>query len=153
MSDYRIEKIRRSVEVTLDNGFRVDGDVFCQSVGRFRAGPDEPLDLLNDDEPFLPLVVSDGSIRLIQKVHIAVMGTALPDGDDAVDTGVLGMRVALTLVDGSEHVGTIFPELPPDRPRLTDFLNDTPLRFFALFTTDQLRLVNRVHIAYVRPVS
>jgi hypothetical protein len=153
MSDYRIEKVRRSVQVTLSNGRRLDGDVFCQTLGRFRAGPDEPLDLLNDAEPFLPLVVSDGSIRLVQKEHIAVMGTSLPDGDDAVDTGVLGMRVALTLIDGSEHIGTIFPELPPDRPRLVDFLNDTPLRFLALFTSDQLRLVNRVHIAYVRPVS
>jgi hypothetical protein len=153
MSDYRIEKVRRSVEVTLSNGHRLDGDVFCQTVGRFRAGPDQPLDLLNDADPFLPLIVSDGSIRLVQKEHIAVMGTALPDGDDAVATGVLGMRVAFTLVDGSEQIGTIFPELPPDRPRLVDFLNDTPLRFLPLFATDQLRLVNRVHIAYVRPVS
>jgi hypothetical protein len=153
MSDYRIEKVRRFVEVTLANGSRLDGDVFCQTVGRFRAGPEQPLDLLNDDDPFLPLVVSDGSIRLVQKGQVAVMGTALPDGDDAVDTGVLGMRVVFTLVDGSEHLGTIFPELPPDRPRLIDFLNDMPLRFLALFTSDQLRLVNRVHIAYVRPVS
>jgi hypothetical protein len=153
MSDYRIEKVRRSVEVTLSNGSRLDGVVFCQAVGRFRAGPEEPLDLLNDHDPFLPLVVADGSIRLVQKAHVAVMGTALPDGDDAVDTGVLGMRVSFTLVDGSAHVGTIFPELPPDRPRLVDFLNDTPLRFLPLFTADQLRLVNRVHIAYVRPVS
>jgi hypothetical protein len=152
-SDYRIEKVRYSVEVILSNGHRLDGDVFCQSVGRFHTRPDEPLDLLNDNEAFLPLVVADGSIRLVQKAHIAVMGTALPEGDDAVDTGVLGMRVVVTLVDGSEQMGTIFPELHPDRERLVDFLNDTPLRFLALFTTAQLRLVNRVHIAYVRPVS
>jgi hypothetical protein len=152
-SDYRIEKIRYAVDVLLSNGDRLDGDVFCLSVGRFHNRPDQPLDLLNDEEAFLPLVVSDGSIRLVQKAHVAVMATPLPEGDDAVDTGVLGMRVAVTLVDGSEQTGTIFPELHPDRERLIDFLNDTPSRFLALFTTDQLRLVNRVHIAYVRPVS
>ena len=152
-SDYRIEKVRYSVEVVLSNGLRLDGDVFCQSVGRFHNRPDEPVDLLNDDAAFVPLVASDGSIRLVQKAHIAVMGVPLPEGDDGVDTGVLGMRVAITLVDGSEQIGTIFPELHPDRERIVDFLNDTPLRFLALFTTDQLRLVNRVHVAYVRPVS
>jgi hypothetical protein len=61
--------------------------------------------------------------------------------------------VEFTLTDGSAHTGSVFPELRVDRPRLVDFLNDTPLQFLALFTVEQLRLVNRVHIAYVRPLS
>lgn len=153
MSDYRIAKLRCPVEVTLANGHRLDGDVFCQSIGRFRSGPEEPLDLLNDEDPFLPLAGGDGTVCLVQKAQIAVVGCALPAGDEAADTGILGMRVEFTLVDGSAHVGSIFPEMRADRPRLVDFLNDTPLHFLALFTTEQLRLVNRVHIAYVRPVS
>src|SRR3954470_7306948 len=153
MSDYRIAKLRCPVEVTLANGRHLAGDVFVQSVGRFRSGPEEPLDLLNDDEQFLPLASADGAVCLGQKAQIAVVGTSLPTGDASVDTGVLGMRVEFTLIDGSAHVGSVFPELPADRPRLVDFLNDTPLQFLALFTADQLRLVNRVHIVYVRPVS
>jgi hypothetical protein len=154
MSDYRIEKVRRAVEVTLVNGHRIDGDVFCQATARFHNRPEEPLDLLNDEEdPFLPLVGSDGEIRLVQKAQIAIVACAVPAGDDDVDTGVLGMRVEFTLIDGSAHVGSVFPELPAGRDRLVDFLNVTPLRFLALFTADRLRLVNRVHIAYVRPVA
>jgi hypothetical protein len=61
--------------------------------------------------------------------------------------------VELTLIDGSAHLGSIFPEVRADRPRLIDALNDHPLPFIALFTAEQLRLVSRRHIAYVRPVT
>jgi hypothetical protein len=153
MSDYRIEKVKRRVEVTLANGRRLDGDVFVQGVARFRAGPEEPLDLLNDADPFLPLVLTTGEAYLVQKTQIATVGTELPERDDAVERGVVGMRVEITLVDGSAHTGSIFPEARADRTRLIDVLNDGRQSFHSLFTSTQLRLVNRQHIAYVRPVS
>ena len=40
--DYRIEKTRRAVDVTLANGARLEGDVFVQPFARFRSGPEEP---------------------------------------------------------------------------------------------------------------
>ena len=153
MSDYRIEKVRRPVEVILANGHRLDGDVFVQTSTRFGTGPEEPLDLLNHDEPFLPLVLTAGDAFLIHKTQIAVVGTRLPEGDDAIDRAVVGMRVELTLMDGSAHVGSIFPEVRADRQRLIDVLNDLTPPFVALFATEQLRLVNRRHIAYVRQVT
>ena len=153
ISDYRIEKVRRTVEVTLTNGQRLDGDVFVQTANRFRPGPEEPLDLLNDDEPFLPLVLTTGAAYLVQKAQISVVGTRLPQGDDMMDRAVVGMKVDLTLVDGSTHLGSIFPDVRADRQRLIDALNDLSLPFVALFAADQLRLVNRRHIAYVRPVT
>lgn len=153
MSDYRIEKVRHRVEVILANGRRLDGDVFLPTIGRFRGGPEEPLDLLNHDEPFLPLVLSTGEAYLVQKSQIAMVGTSLPEGDDAVDRGVVGMHVEVTLIDGSSHTGSIFPEVRSNQQRLTDVLNDMPQTFLALFTAEQLRLVNRLHIAYVRPVA
>jgi hypothetical protein len=152
-SDYHIEKVRRRVEVTLGDGRRLDGDVFVQAVARFHDGPEEPLDLLNDDDLFLPLVMPTGEAFLVQKTQIAVVGTSLPDGDDAIDRGVVGMRIECTLIDGSSHVGSIFPEVRVNRQRLVDILNDLQHRFVPLFTADQLRLVSRLHIAYVRPVS
>jgi hypothetical protein len=153
ISDYHIEKVRRRVEVTLGDGRRLDGDVFVPAVARFHGGPEEPLDLLNDDDLFLPLVMPTGEVFLVQKTQIAVVGTSLPEGDDALDRGVVGMRIECTLIDGSSHVGSIFPEVRANRQRLIDILNDLQHRFLPLFTADQLRLVSRLHIAYVRPVS
>ena len=153
VSDYHIEKVRRRVEVTLGDGRRLDGDVFVQAVARFHDGPEEPLDLLNNDDLFLPLVMPTGEAFLVQKTQIAIVGTSLPEGDDAIERGVVGMRIECTLIDGSSHVGSIFPEVRANRQRLVDILNDVQQRFVPLFTADQLRLVSRLHIAYVRPVS
>ena len=153
MSEYRIEKLRRHVRVTLVNGRLLDGDVFVQAYNRFRDGHEEPLDLLNDETLFLPLVLDTGDAYCIHKTQIAVACCTLPEGDDAAERGVVGMRVEITLVDGSAHVGSIFPEVRADRTRLIDILNDSTQPFYSLFTADELRLVNRRHIAYVRPVA
>ncbi|HEY2026488.1 MAG TPA: hypothetical protein VGG78_05735 [Gemmatimonadaceae bacterium] len=152
MSDYRIEKVRRRVEVVLANGQRLDGDVFVPPLARVES-EHEPLDLLNDDVPFLPLVLPSGDAYLLQKSHIAIVGMRLPEGDDAVERGLVGMHVEVTLIDGSSHAGSIFPEVRANRQRLVDVLNDLSQPFLALFTTEQLRLVSRLHIAYVRPLS
>ena len=151
--DYRIEKVRHPVEITLVNGRRLNGDIFLQAHTRFRVGPEAPLDALNEPDPFLPLVLGSGQVLLIQKSHIAVVATALPEIDEAADTGVVGMHVELTLLDGESRTGSIFPELRSDRPRLVDFLNHTSLRFLPLFAADHLLLVSRAHIAFAHPSS
>lgn len=151
--DYRIEKTRRRVDVTLANGQRLEGDVFIQPFARFRTGPEEPLDLLNADDPFLPLSLTNSDLLLVQKSQIAVVGTALPSIDDSVERGVVGMHVELVLIDGSALIGSIFPEVRMGRPRLVDILNDSKQPFIALFGTDLLQIVNRALIAHARPLS
>jgi hypothetical protein len=152
--DYRIEKTRRPVEVTLANATRLEGDVFVQPFARFRSGPEEPLDLLNDEgETFLPLGLPNGDVLLVQKSQIAVVGAELPDVDDSVDRGVVGMHVELALIDGSVLNGSIFPEVRLGRPRLVDILNDTKQQFIALFGSERLQIVNRALIAHARPIS
>lgn len=153
MSDYRIEKARRRVALTLANGRRLEGDVFVQPFTRFRTGPEEPLDLLNADEPFLPLVLTSEDVLLVQKSHIAMVTTDLPADDDSVERGVVGMHVELAMSDGTTLNGSIFPEVRMGRPRLVDILNDTKQPFIALFAADQLQIVSRAHIAHARPFS
>lgn len=152
--DYRIEKTRQRVAVTLANAKRLEGDVFVQPFARFRSGPEEPLDLLNDhSDPFLPLGLTNGDVLLVQKSQIAVVGTELPGVDDSVERGVVGMHVELGLIDGSTLNGSIFPEVRMGRPRLVDILNDTKQPFIALFGSDRLQIVNRAMIAHARPLS
>ena len=47
MSEYRIDKVRHRVSVTLDSGLCLDGSLFLQSTARFRPGPEDPLDALS----------------------------------------------------------------------------------------------------------
>ncbi|MDB4915803.1 MAG: hypothetical protein JWM95_3447 [Gemmatimonadetes bacterium] len=151
MSDYRIEKVRHRVELTLASGTRLEGDIFLQAFARFRAGPEEPLDVLNDAAPFLPLVLASGELLLVQKSQIAIAATPLPNSDDTADTGVVGMHVNITFVFGETRSGSIFPELRADRPRLVDFLNNNPEKFLPFFAADQLLLISTAHIEYARP--
>ncbi len=153
MDDYRIEKVRHHVELTLASGRRLEGDIFLQAFARFKAGPEEPLDVLNDSAPFLPLVLASDQLLLVQKAQIAIVATALPQSDDPAEAGVVGMHVEIVFVNGESRTGSVFPELRADRPRLVDFLNNTPLRFLPLFAADQMLLVSTAHIAYARPAS
>ena len=153
MSDYRIEKVRYPVELTLASGDRLQGDIFLQAFARFRAGPEEPLDVLNEPERFLPLELPSGELLLVQKHQIAFVATALPEFDYAAETGIIGMHVDFSFAFGETRRGSVFPELRADRPRLVDFLNNTPLHFLPFFTADQLLLVSVAHIAYARPAS
>lgn len=153
MNEYRIEKVRHRVELTLASGDRLEGDIFLQAFARFRAGPEEPIDVLNEPERFLPLVMSSGETLLVHKTQIAVVTTELPENEVAAETGVIGMHLELTFVFGESKHGSIFPELRIDRPRLVDFLNETPLHFFPFFTAEHLLLVSVAHIAYARPAN
>ena len=153
MSEYRIEKVRHRIGLTLASGVELEGDIFLQAFARFRAGPEQPLDVLNDADPFLPLVLPSGELLLVQKSQIAVVSTALPEVDDAAETGVVGMHVEITFVNGQSRSGSIFPELRANRQRLIDFLNNTPVRFVQLFAADQLLIISTTHVAYARPSS
>ncbi len=151
MSDYRIEKVRRRVELTLASGDKLAGDVFLQAFARYRAGPEEPFDVLNEPDPFLPLALASGELVLVQKSQIAVVTTELPDRDDAAETGLVGMNITLTLTRAGTLTGSIFPEVRSDRPRLMDFLNTNPLHFLLLFSADRLHIVGTAHIAFAKP--
>jgi hypothetical protein len=153
MSEYRIDKVRHPVAITLASGRRLDGDLFLQANARFREGPEDPLDALNGDDRFLPLALGSGEVVLVQKSQVALVATPLPHDDDTFDRGAVGMHVELTLADGSAWTGSIFPEARVDRTRLVDFLNDTPLAFIALFAHDRLLAVSRRHLAFARPVG
>lgn len=152
MSDYRIEKVRHRVTVTLTTGQTLEGDIFLQAFARFRAGPEQPIDALNDADDFIPLVSPSG-VLVLQKSQIAMVVTEMPASEADVEAGFVGMNVEVTLTGGITRTGSVFPELRADRPRLVDFLNDTRLRFLPMFAGEHLLLVSRTHIAYARPIS
>ncbi|MBA3670917.1 MAG: hypothetical protein H0W68_02690 [Gemmatimonadaceae bacterium] len=152
MNEYRIEKVRHPAAVALTNGRLLEGDMFLQRFAQFRAGPEQPLDVLNNNDPFLPMMLSSGDVRLLQKSQITMVATALPALEDGVVTTVPGMHIELTLSDDTSLEGSVFPELRSDHPRLVDFLNCMTSRFFPVFGTEQLLLVSYAHIVSARPV-
>jgi hypothetical protein len=154
MSQYRIEKFRYPVIVTLAGGERIAGDMFVQAYARFRSGPEEPPDILNGAEPFFPLVDERGDTLLIAKDQVAEVEAAVTEADD--EFRLAGLRpevIEITLVGGELRQGAVHLEVATDRPRLLDYLNRFDHRFLALQTTDGVRLINRRQIARVRPLD
>ena len=151
VSDYRIEKLRRELAVTLSDGSQLEGEVFLRSVSRTRSRPEEPVDLLNDPEPFFALM-RHGEAVLVAKSQVITAVTTV-DEDDALDTGALGVIVEVTLHDGTICDGSIFMESRNDRPRLLDYLNGYRERFLPIVSPGQLLLVNTGSIAHVREVA
>ena len=151
MSDYRIEKVRRQLDVVLTDGSRLDGDVFLRQVSRYRSRPEEPVDLLNDPEPFFALM-RNGEAMLVAKSSVSRAETPT-NAVDEEDLTSLGIPVEVTMRDGSVCSGSIFLESRADRPRLLDFLNSYHDRFLPVVDARQVFLVNRDIIAHVREVA
>jgi hypothetical protein len=154
MSEYRIEKFRYPVIVTMAGGERIEGDMFVQAYARFRTGPEEPPDILNGDEPFFPLVDGRGDTLLIAKDQVMEVEAVVTEEDDEFRrAGLRPEMIEVTLVGGSALQGAVHVEVAADRPRLLDFLNRFDERFLLLQTTDGVHLVNRRYIARVRPLD
>jgi hypothetical protein len=149
MSEYRIEKVRRAVVVVLSEGVTIGGDVFLQSTARYRAGPQEPDELFNEPESFVPLAMPDGQLVLLAKDQIIMVQYA-SDGADTHVTGVAGTAVDIVFADGTGCSGELRMETRASRSRLLDFLNEGHPRFLAVQAPDRMCLVNCRQIAQVR---
>jgi hypothetical protein len=148
-NEYRIEKVRRPVHVVLTDGSELDGDVFLKPVSRYRSRPEEPIHLLNDNEPYFALM-REGTAMLVAKASVARAVTTAPVDDDDVAFATPGIPVEVTMTDGSVCTGCIFPESRAGRPRLLDFLNTYRDRFLPVVDARQVFLVNTNTIAHVR---
>lgn len=150
MSEFRIEKIRQAVTVTLATGKQLTGEIFLQPTARYRSGPQHPAELFNEPEPFIPVSVAD-ELLLVAKDQVMTVQFA----DDSADTDSEGVEeeeasVDVVFSDGSETGGQLRLETRVERPRLLDFLNDDHQRFLTLRSPQGVILINRRRIAQVR---
>ena len=154
MSELRIEKGRTAVVLTMMAAGTISGEMFVQANSRHRAGPEHPDDILNDSEPFFPMVLDSGETLLIAKEQVLEAEMEDTRITDLLASGVVRpAEVELRLAGGAVRTGTMFLEIRADRPRLLDFLNKYDQRFFLLHSSDGVRLVNRDFIEHVRPLD
>jgi hypothetical protein len=153
MSDFRIEKIRRRVTVTLSGGRVIEGDVFLQPTLPYRGGPQEPAELFNEPDPFIPLATqgygTTDEFVLLGKEQIARVQFEATAADTPLE-GVEDAAVEVGFADGSSTSGKLLLETRADRPRLLDFLNDDQQRFLTLRSPQGVCLINRRLISQVR---
>lgn len=145
--------LRIGAEVLVSGGRTISGELHLQPLASSHSGPETPEDALNRPEPFFPLT-SDRRTIFLAKQHVLVVAMVAPlpaeDPDRMSAARTLAMRIELS--DGSELYGAVMSELPPDRPRVLDYLN-SPGGFFALMGPTGTRFVNRGHIRLATPLD
>jgi hypothetical protein len=147
-NEYHIEKVRRRVTVLLAGGQSLDGELFLQPTARYRAGPQDPAELLAEADPFFPLAAAGGPLLVAKDQVVAVQfsgGTS--------DTGIEGAadaEVDVVCAGGVELRGHLYLETRADRPRLLDFLNTPDQRYITLTTPTAVCVVNCRHVVFVR---
>lgn len=154
LDKYRIEKHRIAVTVVMMGGDEIRGHIFVQPLAYQYGVPEDPLHLLNANDPFLPLAQDDDEVLLVAKDRVVeVRGIASHDEDMLRRESARPALVEITLAGGIVHLGSVRLETPSDRPRLQDFLNHYPSRFATLYTTEGVRLINVRLIDRVRPLD
>jgi hypothetical protein len=150
---YRIEKLRRAVSVVLLDGRRLDGDVFLWDRTKVGPEPEEPIDLLNEDEPYFPFFLNEKEVVLLAKAHVSRVEADASEHEAIADMPDGSMGVEITLADGTAISGFVPLEKRGDQTRLLDFLNGYSKAFIPVFWGKQVCLVNRLLIASVSQLT
>jgi hypothetical protein len=151
---FRIEKIRLGVTVRLRGCSDLSGCIFAQPSLYMRDGPEGPADILNSGDAYFPMLVDSGETVLLAKRHvIELIPGEMLEIDELRRASAREVKVELLLEDGTLRQGALMVEMPQDRPRVLDFLNNCSERFFMLMGENQAYLINFSAVVRVSPVE
>lgn len=118
---YRIPKREQPVELVVEPDGPIDGVLFLLPPGPDSGEGESPLDILNQDEPFLVVRCGPDEIRCYNKRFIVEVRLREPPRPDAETAPRI--RCRFRLHDGREVEGAVREYLPPEHARLIDYLN------------------------------
>ncbi len=148
MEDRKIVKNRRRVEFTLSDGSTFEGKVFVNLYDVNHEGPQRVGTLLNGKDVFLPVETDTGLVHLNIDTIITARTSLLEEGHELMTLGE-PYRVQMTLATAMVLEGRIFVNLPRERSRVSDFLNQGD-RFFRIFVDQEVVYVAARFIFSVR---
>lgn len=154
MTGYSIPSVAIPATLLQTSGGKREGEIFTMERVPQHAGPETALDLLNRPEAFFPFrSKKDGTgVLLVAKARTVMVTVSRTEPEDTDRlTAAKQASLEVTLADGSKLTGWATLELPEYHSRLLDYLNASRDEFFALTTPDQMHIVNRAHVLYVRP--
>lgn len=122
MVDRKIVKNQRSVLFTMVDGSMLEGKVFLSLYDACHLGPQRVGELLNRADAFIPVQTANGTIHLN---IMNVVDACTPIQEEQNELMTLGERhrVQITTSLGTVIHGEVFVDLPHDRCRVSDYLN------------------------------
>jgi hypothetical protein len=154
-SSFAVPRVAIPAVLFQTGGGKRSGEIYVMERVPQHAGPETPLDMLNRPEGFFAFRPADdvNAVLLVTKARTVTLTVPRdttsedPDRRSAARTG----RLELTFADGTRLSGSATLELPQHHSRLLDYLNASPQPFFAVTTAEEVHLVNRAHVLFVRP--
>jgi hypothetical protein len=138
-NDLRVEKRPEQVGLFMADGIVFEGTVFLAQYAMYHSGEQRVLDLLLEDDDFLPMKASGGTFHLMRKGMISHIRceVLLEEGLEYTDR-----QIQISFLGNEALQGTVKMDLPAHSARLTDYINNGN-EFFPLFSGDHAYLVNR----------
>jgi hypothetical protein len=153
MSDWGATE-RVPAKVRLAEGVVLAGDLHLLARATSPSESESPLEMLNRDDPFFALTLTEGGVVFLSKAQVSVVScrehAPLDDPDRASAAKLVALTVELT--DGVEYRGRSTFELPPARARALDYVN-SPGRFFTLWVDDAAQYINKALVRLIRPLD
>jgi hypothetical protein len=151
-NEFRIEKAQVAVSITMVGGEALSGSLFAPQI--YPPGvAEDPLQLMNEPEPFFPLGLPTGEVLLIAKRRVLEISLVDPSPGEELPGSAPTALLQVTLAGGIMHVGSVRLEVRAWSPRVLDHMNHFTARFMALRTDEGVRLINREMIERVRPLD
>ena len=122
----KIDKFKRQATLKVSTGGNLDVNFFLTYSTQEHPGRELIIDVLNSKISFIPLedILKD-EILMIGKNRF--MEVELTERDLSAETlGGRAIPVQIELINGDILEGSFFTDLPPDKLRLSDYLNHTP---------------------------
>jgi hypothetical protein len=151
MHEFRIEKDRCSVTLSLVSGETIAGAMFVQHADENDPRRETARDVLNSPERFFPIETTHGTLLLAKDRVVDVLAELPDNGDELRRASARSARLDIMMCGGVVHSGLVLLELPAGQPRLLDFLNRLSDRFLVLYADEGTRLLNRALIERVLP--
>lgn len=138
-NDLRVEKKQEQVGLFMADGVVIEATVFLAQYAMLHSGEQTVLDLLLEEDPFLPAKAGDGQFHLVRKGMISHIRCHV-ELDEVLE--YTEREIKISFLGGEILQGNVKMDLPSHSARLTDYINGGSA-FFPLFCGDDSYLVNR----------
>jgi hypothetical protein len=147
----RVPKRRIQAEAALAGRPPLHVELFLAEINAHVQRPERISDLLDGDQPFLP-VLEDGKPSLLGRsalLWVAVDNSVLDE--DELELFSFRRDITIDFNDGTSIGGELLYTAPSDNARVADYLNGREL-CFRVWSTSRTYFVIKHHVARVREV-
>lgn len=146
---FKVPKQKKQVSLWVHPVGQVVGSIFLLEQSTLHAGPEEPVEALNLDSPFVVISMeSPEELRFYNRN--SVIRVEYQETSSNKSASATQITCQVHLMDGSFVDGQIIETLPQDKSRIFDYLNQNDKRFIKVYTgSDEICLINKSYINYV----